>query len=54
MGRSTQGVTLINLDPGTQLASIEKVAESEADELISTDEGVAPGAAAAPEQGGEA
>ncbi|ENO90142.1 DNA gyrase subunit A [Thauera linaloolentis] len=29
MGRSTQGVTLINLDDGTFLASIEKVAESD-------------------------
>jgi DNA gyrase subunit A len=29
MGRSTQGVTLINLDDGTKLAGIEKVVESE-------------------------
>jgi DNA gyrase subunit A len=29
MGRSTQGVTLINLDPGTSLAGIEKVIESD-------------------------
>ena len=28
-GRSTQGVTLINLDEGTRLAAIEKVLESE-------------------------
>ena len=34
MGRSTQGVTLINLDEGTFLASIEKVAESESDESM--------------------
>jgi DNA gyrase subunit A len=34
MGRSTQGVTLINLDGGTFLASIEKVAESESDETM--------------------
>ncbi len=27
MGRSTQGVALINLDPGTKLAAIEKIAE---------------------------
>jgi DNA gyrase subunit A len=27
MGRSTQGVSLINLDPGTKLAGIEKIAE---------------------------
>jgi DNA gyrase subunit A len=31
MGRSTQGVTLINLDGGTRLAGLEKVIESEAD-----------------------
>jgi len=29
MGRSTQGVALITLDPGTKLAAIEKIAESE-------------------------
>jgi DNA gyrase subunit A len=29
MGRSTQGVSLINLDPGTKLAGIEKIAEPE-------------------------
>ena len=34
MGRSTQGVTLINLDEGTFLAGVEKVAESEADESM--------------------
>ena len=28
MGRSTQGVSLINLDPGTKLAAIEKIAEA--------------------------
>ena len=37
MGRATQGVTLINLDDGTLLASIEKVAESEADGLLNGD-----------------
>jgi DNA gyrase subunit A len=30
-GRSTQGVTLINLDEGTRLAGVEKVLESEDD-----------------------
>jgi DNA gyrase subunit A len=30
-GRSTQGVTLINLDAGTRLAGIEKVLESDED-----------------------
>ncbi len=66
MGRSTQGVTLINLDEGTWLASIEKVAESESDEamvVIAEAEGAdlpadAGGAGPddtpeAPEQGGE-
>ncbi|NMG03813.1 DNA gyrase subunit A [Azoarcus taiwanensis] len=32
LGRATQGVTLINLDEGTWLAGIEKVAESDVDE----------------------
>ncbi|QDF96197.1 DNA gyrase subunit A [Azoarcus sp. DD4] len=41
LGRATQGVTLINLDEGTYLAGIEKVAESEADEVES--EGVVEG-----------
>ncbi len=31
MGRSTQGVTLINLDDGTKLAGIEKVVENESE-----------------------
>ncbi len=34
LGRATQGVTLINLDEGTFLAGIEKVAESEDDEPV--------------------
>ena len=37
LGRATQGVTLINLDEGTWLAGIEKVAESEADEAAGDD-----------------
>jgi len=32
MGRSTQGVTLINLDEGTKLAGVERISESEGDE----------------------
>ncbi len=32
LGRSTQGVTLINLDDGTKLAGVEKVVESDEDE----------------------
>ena len=31
MGRSTQGVTLINLDPGTKLAGVERIGEAEDD-----------------------
>ncbi len=33
MGRTTQGVTLINLDKGEKLSGLQRVAESEADEL---------------------
>ncbi len=40
MGRSTQGVTLIALAEGTHLAGVEKVAESEEDDLL--DEAVQP------------
>jgi DNA gyrase subunit A len=29
MSRATQGVTLINLDPGEKLAGLERVVESE-------------------------
>ena len=48
MGRSTQGVTLINLDEGTFLASVEKVAESESDESMrgNGDEGSESGSGA--------
>ena len=31
MGRSTQGVTLINLDAGTRLAGVERIGETEED-----------------------
>jgi DNA gyrase subunit A len=33
MGRSTQGVTLINLDEGSKLTGLQKVAESEEDDV---------------------
>jgi DNA gyrase subunit A len=33
MGRSTQGVTLINLDDGTKLAGIEKIIETETEDF---------------------
>ncbi|WP_068806409.1 DNA gyrase subunit A [Thauera phenolivorans] len=55
LGRATQGVTLINLDEGTSLAGIEKVAESDVDVVMS--EGEEPqdaGGEPAPEQGDEA
>ena len=32
MGRSTQGVRLIDLDEGTKLAGVERVAEKEEEE----------------------
>ena len=43
LGRATQGVTLINLDGGTWLAGIEKVAESDVDEPIDMLEGEGEG-----------
>ncbi|NMF90418.1 DNA gyrase subunit A [Aromatoleum petrolei] len=39
LGRATQGVTLINLDESDTLAGIEKVAESEADEVTLGEQG---------------
>ncbi|MBS0552038.1 MAG: DNA gyrase subunit A, partial [Proteobacteria bacterium] len=57
MGRSTQGVTLINLDEGTFLASIEKVAESESDESMregEMGEGASEDVPAQPDEGGDA
>ena len=35
MGRSTQGVTLINLDEGTKLAGVERIGEAEAEDAAS-------------------
>jgi len=52
MGRSTQGVTLINLDPGNKLAGIEKIGETE-DESVSGN-GQDRGADDAAEGNGEA
>jgi len=52
LGRATQGVTLINLDEGTMLAGIEKVAESEVDDSLGAelDESVVePGPDVAPD-----
>ena len=52
LGRATQGVTLINLDEGTWLAGIEKVAESEVDIDIDIDNDVDIDAAEAPSEPG--
>ncbi len=55
LGRATQGVTLINLDEGTSLAGIEKVAESDVDAVMRAGEAEQDeGDEAAPEQGDEA
>jgi DNA gyrase subunit A len=32
MGRATQGVTLINVDEGTHLSGLQRIAESDSDE----------------------
>ena len=45
MGRSTQGVTLINLADGTTLAGLERVAESEGDDDPVGGDGTPPAAA---------
>jgi DNA gyrase subunit A len=34
MGRATQGVTLINVDEGTQLSGLQRIAESDDDEGV--------------------
>ena len=51
MSRATQGVTLINLDEGTLLAGLEKLAETEAG--VDNGEGEEGEALDAPEAGGE-
>lgn len=51
MSRATQGVTLINLDEGTLLAGLEKLAESDAD--VDNGEGEEGDAPDAPEAAGE-
>jgi DNA gyrase subunit A len=44
MGRATQGVTLISLDDGTQLSGVQRVVESDADDVVEGEivEGAAP------------
>jgi len=41
MGRATQGVTLINVDEGTRLSGLQRIAESDSDD-DADDEGDAP------------
>jgi DNA gyrase subunit A len=54
MGRATQGVTLINVDEGTQLSGLQRIAESDDDEGDdeSTDETI-DGVATQEDEGGE-
>jgi DNA gyrase subunit A len=52
LGRATQGVTLINLDEGTYLAGIEKVAESDVDDGVDDVPESAEGASDEPGAGG--
>jgi DNA gyrase subunit A len=55
MGRATQGVTLINVDEGTQLSGLQRVAESDDDEEEDSDLDSTQAATDAPEgnEGGE-
>jgi DNA gyrase subunit A len=54
MGRATQGVTLINVDEGTQLSGLQRIAESDDDEGDdeSADETI-DGVATQEDEGGE-
>jgi DNA gyrase subunit A len=40
MGRATQGVTLISVDEGTWLSGLQRIVESDAEDLGETDENV--------------
>ncbi len=57
MGRATQGVTLISLDPGTKLSGLQRIVESDADANGNghgtADDPVGPDAAADTQEGGE-
>jgi DNA gyrase subunit A len=53
LGRATQGVTLINLDEGTYLAGIEKVAESDVDDMLDAEGAVGESGNEPPVVGGE-
>jgi DNA gyrase subunit A len=52
MGRSTQGVTLINLDEGTKLAGLERIVEGEVDNGGNGGDAVEPGSEAGGDEGG--
>ena len=39
MGRATQGVTLINVDEGTRLSGLQRIAESDSDDENDLDDG---------------
>ena len=52
MGRSTQGVTLINLDEGTKLAGLERIVEGEVDNGVNGGDAVEPGSEAGGDEGG--
>jgi DNA gyrase subunit A len=39
MGRATQGVTLINVDEGTRLSGLQRIAESDSDDENDGEEG---------------
>ena len=57
MGRATQGVTLINVDEGTRLSGLQRIAESdsdEADELIDGDVVADPLVDSTPDADGDA
>jgi DNA gyrase subunit A len=50
MGRATQGVTLISVDEGTWLSGLQRIVESDAEDLGEVEEGDAPEAPAANEE----
>lgn len=50
MGRATQGVTLISVDEGTWLSGLQRIVESDAEDLGEVEEGEAPEAPAATEE----
>ncbi len=48
MGRATQGVTLINVDEGTRLSGLQRIAESDSDDEADIDDGEEGDSAADP------